>query len=422
MSTGLLAPFILGVVLISGCGKGKDKDKEEPSGTEKTTKELVDEYNKKLEQLLQNNLFKDNKLDFLKMQVFAASYVRTLAEKKDGVEITTTYGKTTLEKGVAMVMKDVKNRGYVSKNAAKKDSTKEFNTVGERIWQDGDGSHYAYSADRCVWQNEKLSKRAGGEALPDRVKNVKQPEGLYFAEDLNVLYDPRTKNEDGKDVTGSMGPNLVYRNMPYWMNNVFQGSSATPAGVSWPPTDDLMKEVTDHIEKVVAWRETDDGLKQYWDGMKAVAKAKEKKVDDFFKLAEKKNSGVQKWTVCQGYEMKQECWKKLLHEKWTDEKKAWECIEKASTSVPSIHFQTFLYIGDAKKFVGTDEDKDKREKVLNAALKDYLIPFLNNFVKTYENAFIHLKRAKDNYGEQASFRQEDKVDKVAMPAHLMLSP
>lgn len=422
ISVGLLAPFLLGELLLSGCtGKKGDSSAD---ATEKTTKELVDEYNKKLEQLLQNNLFKENQADFLKMQVFAASYVRTMAEKKDGIELSITIGKKpTLEKGVAMVMKDVKNRKYVSKLAGGKDSSKPeaFTMVGDRIWQDGDGEHYAYSADRCVWQNEKgtLPKRAGGQALPERVTGATTRKDLYFAEDINTLYDTKK---------GSMGPNLVYRNMPYWMNNVFQGTSETLHDVSWPPTDDLMKEVTKHLDEVFGWRETDDGLKQYWDGMKAVAKAKKKKVDEFYEMAERKNSGVHKWTICQGYKMDQGCWKKFLDKNSKETAEAWKCITQASTSVPSIHFQTFLYISDVKKFVGTDKDKDKREKVLKAALKDHLIPFLNNFVKTYEHAFIHLKRAKDNYeapdkGKAAHFRQAEKVEEGAtMPAQLKLSP
>jgi len=419
ISTGLLAPFILGGLLISGCYKKKPS--ETPGGTEKSTKELVDEYNKQLEQLLQNNLFKENQADFLKMQVFAASYVRTLADKKDGVEITTTFGKTpTLEKGVAMVMKDVKHRKFVSKLAGGKDSSKPFNTVGERIWQDDDGEHYAYSADRCVWQmeNEKFPKRANGQELPERVTGATTQKDLYFAVDRNILYD------DDTEKTGSMGPNLVYRNVPYWMNNVFQGTSEKLHDVSWPPIGPLMKEVNDHLNEVFAWRETADGLKEYWEGMKAVAKDKKKKVDEFYKMAEGKNSGVDKWTICQGYKMDQACWKKFLDKKSKDEEEAWKCITQASTSVPSIHFQTFLYISDVKKFVGTDKDKDKREEVLKAALKDYLIPFVNNFVKTYKHAFIHLKRAKDDYekGRKAHFRQAEEVEKVAMPAQLTLSP
>jgi len=116
--------------------------------------------------------------------------------------------------------------------------------VGDRIWQDGDGEHYAYSADRCVWQNEKgsLPRRAGGQPLPERVTGAITPQDLYFAEDKNKLYDTRSKDDKGKNVMVSMGPNLVYRNMPYWMNNVFQGTSEAPHDVSWPPTDDLMKE------------------------------------------------------------------------------------------------------------------------------------------------------------------------------------
>jgi len=428
ISIGLLAPFLLGGLLLSGCTGGKKKGESSAGATEKTTKELVDEYNKKLEQLLQNNLFKENQADFLKMQVFAASYVRRMAEKKDGVELSTTYStKPTLEKGVAMVMKDVKNRKYVSKVAGEKDSSKPeaFTLVGDRIWQDGDGEHYAYSADRCVWQNEKgaIPERADGKSLPGRVTGATTPMDRYFAKDKNILYDTRSKDDKGKDVTGSMGPNLVYRNMPYWMNNVFQGTSEKLHDVSWPPTDDLMKEVTKHLDEVFVWRETDDGLKQYWEGMKAVAKDKKKKVDEFYEMAERKNSGVHKWTICQGYKMDQACWKKFLDTNSKDIVKALKCIDRASTSVPSIHFQTFLYISDVKKFVGTDKDKDKREKVLKAALKDHLIPFLNNFVKTYEHAFIHLKRAKDNYeGKAAHFRQAKEVEEVAMPAQLTLHP
>jgi len=383
-------------------------------------KALVFIYHKKLDELIQNDLFDET---FLQMNVFAASYVRfELAKEEKDVGLAHSFPKNPGElaprvKDTAMTMNAVDAK-YVVKNL----NQNKPDQVGFRLWESDENAEkkFSYSADHTVFQH--VAGDARGRNPRDSAVHKPGLRNRYFANDRELLYQK------------SMGPNIAYGNSPFWLNNIFQGTSNEKYEVSWPPAFSLMEEVISHIDEVIKWREIPASREKYWAGMKEMAaRDKEREyydkkniadwktpLDDFFKRAEEDDSGVLQWTICQGYEIDVGKWtrmKRLANNK----EEAWKWITRALNSVPSVHLQTFLRIYDVEKFIGNVDPgvREKRLKALHVALGSFLIPALDEYFltpdakgETYGNKFILLNRAILDHDETPQGRIAAVINKI----------